>query len=346
MYKIKNYLILGILIVLAFVLVSCSADDLWNDGKKYNFGAAGLGTAGKRLVNEATESIDGFSAGFDSCFKWEEEPFEDNGQGKLLAKISVPINTVAEEDPASFDGNERLTAYVREIVSGILKALQTSESDEEIKKALEKPYTGVTGQGPVYKTMGGVISGIVGDDVLTSIGALVGLFNEEAEAGINRVSCYSVPMPISSYDFLILLNKAMDILIDNVPLVLKLVNFDSLIAQATEDSPKDVSRAVSSSSLRYIPDGIETSVGERSDYQTVGDKLAFAIIYDIFDTLDTIFDRFRADFGEDITLFSPEWIISNTADQFDRLMSDFYVLGYIYSVHIEYAGFVGNMLKK
>ena len=38
--------------------------------------------------------------------------------------------------------------------------------------------------------------------------------------------------------------------------------------------------------------------------------------------------------------------MSNTADQFDRLISDLYVLGYIYSVHIEYAGFVGNLMKK
>ena len=346
MFKSRNFLFLGILLILVCLLGGCSADNLWNDGNKFNLGAAGLGTAGKRLVSDATENINGFSEGFDSCFKWDPEPFQENEQGKKLAKISIPINTVAEEDPSSFDGNERLTAYVREVVTGILKALESSESDAEIREALAKPYTGVTGEGPVYKTMGGVLSGIVGDDVLTSIGALVGLFNEEAEAGINRVSSYSVPMPISSYDFLILLNKALDIVIDNVPLILKLVNFDNLIAQATEESPKDVSRAFSSSYLKYIPDGIEADVGERDDYQTVGDKLAFAIIYDVFDTLDTIFDRFRADFGDNLDSFNPGWVISNTSDQFDRLFSDLYVLGYIYDVHIEYAGFVGNLIKQ
>lgn len=345
MYKLKNSLAIGILLVLALILAGCSADDLWNDGNKYNLDAAGLGTAGKRLVNEATESIDGFTVNFDSCFKWVAEPFLVNEQGQKLAKLSIPIQTVADEDPASFDGNEKLTAYVRETVSGILKALQSSESDEEIRKALSKPYTGVTAEGPAYKSMGGVISGIFGDDVLTSIGALVSMFNEEAGAGIERVRGYSVPMPISSYDFLILLNKAMDIVIDNVPMIMKLLHFDEMFA-SVEDSSEDVSKATGTSLLKYIPDGIEADVGQRS-YQTVGDKLAFAIIYDVFDALDTIFTEFREQVGDDnLDSFNPAWIVSSTVDQFDRLVSDFYVLGYIYGVHIEYAGFVGNMLKK
>ena len=342
MHKIKIHLILGVLLAMVILLAGCSADDLWNTNNKLNLGAAGLGTAGKRVVNEAVESIDGFSENFDSCFTWDPEPFTNKeGSDKKLAKLGVSTQKVSEEDPASFDGNDRLAGSVREIVTGILKALESSSSDEEIRKALAKPYTGVTNGGPVHRTMDDVITGIVGDDVLDQIEILVGLFNEEAAAGISRVRSYSVPMPISSYDFLILLDKAMDIVVDNVPLILKLVNFDSMIAQATEESPK----AVSSSYLRYIPDGIEANVGNRADYQTVGDKIAFAIIYDVFDTLDTIFDRFRADFGDSLDSFSPGWVVSNTADQFDRLISDLYVLGYIYAVHIEYAGFVGNLIK-
>lgn len=336
-------------LILALFLVGCSADSLWNDGNKakFNLGSAGLGTAGKRLVSEATESINGFSEAFDSCFTWDPEPFTvQEGSDKKLAKLGVSTKEVEEADPTSFDGNDRLAVSVREIVTEILKALESSESDEEIRKALAQPYKGVTEGGPVHRTMDDVISGIIGDDVLDQIEVLVGLFNEEAASGISRIRSYSVPMPISSYDFLILLDKVMTIVVDNVPLILKLINFDSLVAQATEESPKDLSRAVSSSYLKYIPDGIEANVGERDSYQTVGDKIAFAIIYDVFDTLDTIFDRFREDFGDNLDSFNPGWVVSNTADQFDRLISDLYVLGYIYSVHIEYAGFVGNLMKK
>ena len=324
-----------ILIAVALILVGCSADALQNAdmGRLQN---AGLGKAGNRLVDEATASIDGFVESYESCFGWNEEPFKEEG-GKKLAYINIPVATITAEDPLSFDGNERITESVSKVVSAILKALETSASDEDIRYALLQPYEGVLVGGDVYRTMGGVVGGIVGDEVRDTIEMLVTMFNEEAGAGVDRVLSYSIPIPTYSYDFLILLDKALEIVTDNVPLVLKLLNFDPLIAEDTG------SKALSASYLQYIPDGIESDVGDR-DYQTVGDKIAFAIIYDIFDALYEIFRGFNELFSDDADAFTPGWIVKNTADQFDRLISDFTVLGYIYGVHIEYAGFVGDMI--
>ena len=324
-----------ILIAVALILVGCSADALQNAdmGRLQN---AGLGNAGSRLVDQAAESVGGFITSYESCFDWNPEPFKEE-EGKKLARANISVLTLSE-DSSSIDGRARIAEAVREVVYGILKALETSSSDKEIREALLQPYTGVLDGGPVYRTMGGVVGGIIGEDTRDTIEMLVTMFNEEAGAGVDRVLSYSIPLPTSSYDFLILLDKAMEIVIDNVPLVLKLMNFDTLVA---EDSG---SKALSSSYLKYIPEGIESDVGTRS-YQTVGDKIAFAIIYDIFDALDLIFDRFREEFSDDISSFSPGWIVKNTADQFDRLISNIFVLGYIYGIHIEYAGLVGNMLK-
>ena len=308
-------------IALALFLVGCSADDLQNAdmGRLQN---AGLGNAGKKVVDEVVKTINGFTSEYEACFSWNPAP-------AVIEKT---------EDPSSFDGDARITESVGKVVSGILRALESSSPDEKIRRALLKPYSGGNDGGQAFKSVGDVVGGLVGDEIVEGIHSILELFNEDAGAGYARICGYSVPMPISSYDFLILLKKALTIVADNVELVLKLLDFDSLTAVDSD------SKALSASYLKYIPDGIASNVGSRM-YQTVGDKIAIAIIYDVFDALYEIFRGFNELLSDDVDAFTPGWIVKNTAEQFDRVISDFTVLGYIYGVHIEYAGLVGNLIK-
>lgn len=100
--------------------------------------------------------------------------------------------------------------------------------------------------------------------------------------------------------------------------------------------------------LAAIPDKISQYVGNRT-YQTVGDKLAVCLIYDVLDAVKVCLDRY-VQMHPDEELFKEyadltyKWVLANCGAQLDRVMADLTLLAYIYDIRLDVAGIVGGLL--
>ena len=328
-----------ILLVSAALLIGCSADDLQKMNSSIGrLDGAGLGTAGNKVVKEASDTVDSFVENFENCFVWYDPVFiEEEGTGRKLAN-GFSIITDTEEDPEDFDGDVRITGLTRDVVRLILKAGESKASDKALREALSAKYEGDLREGPAFRKVEDTFSGTDGMDPTQYLVVVLQRFSENAEDRVNQIKQYSIPMPFSSYDMLLVMNKGLLIMFSNVPFIRTMLG---LYKQNNQEEGKAVSSAsLNVESLRYIPEGIEASVGDR-EYQTVGDKLAIAIIYDMMDALGTVCIRFSEDNQEELSF---DWILKNNGDQIDRITSDLHAIAYIYDFHIDVAGFLGEFM--
>ena len=328
-----------ILLVSAALLVSCSADDLQKMNSSLGrLDNAGLGTAGDTAVKEASDTINSFVEDFENCFSWYDPVFvEEEETGRKLA-TGFDIIKDTEEDPDDFDGNARIVSLARDAVRLILKAKESKASDKALREALSARYDGDLKEGPVFRKVEDAVTGFNGSDPTQLLGFVLQNFSENAEERMNQIRQYPIPMPFSTYDMLILMDKGLMLMFRNVQFFSTMLG---LYKQDNSDEGKAVSRAsLNLDVIKYIPAGIASSVGER-EYQTVGDKIAIAIIYDMMDALGTVCTRFSDDNQEALNL---DWILKNNGDQIDRITSNLYAIAYIYDFRIDVAGFLQEFM--
>ena len=325
-----------ILLVSAVLFVGCSADDLQKAGSSIGrLDGAGLGNAGNEVVRESSETINSFIENYENCFSWYDPLFvEEEGTGRKLAN-GFDVIKDTEENPDDFDGNARITELTRNAVGLILKTKESKASDKALREALSARYDGDLKEGPVFRKVEDAVTGFNGSDPTQLLGYVLQNFTENAEERMNQIRQYPIPMPFSTYDMLILMDKGLMLMLRNTSF------FATMLGLNKQDSPEEgkaVSRAtLNLDSIKYIPANIESSVGDR-EYQTVGDKLAIAIINDMMDALGTVCSE---DNQEALSL---DWILKNNGDQIDRVTGDLYAIAYIYDFHIDVAGFLREFM--
>lgn len=324
-----------ILLVTALLLAGCSADDLQKASSSIGrLDGAGLGNAGNEVVKEASDTINSFIDNYEKCFSWYDPVFViEEGTGNKLA-TGFDIISDTEEDPDDFDGNARMIDLTRDAVSLILKAEESKASDKDLREALSARYDGDLKEGPVFRKVDDAVSGIYGTDPLQLLGIVLQSFTENAEERMNQIRQYPIPMPFSSYDMLIVMSKGLLLMLRNAQFI------DTMLGLYRQNKTEGGKAVFNVGSLKYIPANIEASVGDRK-YQTVGDKLAIAIIYDMMDALGTVCSRFSDNNQETLRI---DWILSNNGDQIDRVTSDLLAIAYIYDFHIDTAGFIGEFM--
>ena len=100
--------------------------------------------------------------------------------------------------------------------------------------------------------------------------------------------------------------------------------------------------------LKRIPERISQYVGDRT-YQTVGDKLAVCLIYDVLDAVNVVLDTYVAQHPDEEMFkeyadLNYKWVLANCGAQLDRVMSDLTLFAYIYDIRLDVAGLVSGLL--
>ena len=348
MHKTRNHLILCILLVSALFLAGCSADDLQKTGESMgNIGKAGIGNAGESLVSDAVETVDAFVSNYEFCIRYYDPLFViDEEKEKAQAML------LKNEKDDGYDGAKGLRELAASVVSQIGKATETSSSDKALREALAKPYSepGVTYGRPVFRRFGDALEGsLTGSGIVSMLAMLATMGGVNLPPGlVENITGYIVPIPTQAYDVLPLLeNKAM-----------VLASYIMELVQYNKDHPKptpepEPGTPFDFSTLLSIPEGIAANTGDRK-YQTVGDKISFALLYDIFDVAESVFVDYRKthlvdpnDENSDVDYaeFGFDWIMKNCSRYIDRVVADVNTIGYINGTHIDAAGIIGSYVS-
>lgn len=342
------------LIVLAF-MIGCSADALMQTSEKMeNMGKAGMGKAGEAVVEEAVTETDGFVVKNESYLKYYSPLYnivvdEETGQEREKAN-TITVKTTVDDD---FDGEQALRDLCASFVAKVGKATETSASDKALIEALAKPYpeTGVTYGRPIFRRFGDALAGSeTGSGILGMLLMLATMDGIELPAGlVDNITNYIVPIPIQAYDTLPILNKVMVMAAH----ILSLVQYNKEHPQpAPEPGPSGAS--FDYTGLLAIPESIAAHTGDRT-YQTVGDKISVALLYDILDAANSVFVEYenthRTDPNDqysqvDFSEFGFEWIMKNCAGYIDRVVADLNAIGYINGTHIDAASIIGSYVSQ
>ena len=347
-------LIAAAFLVLA-VMVGCSADALMQTSEKMeNMGKAGMGKAGEAVVEEAVTETDGFVAKDESYLKFYSPLYdivvdEETGQEREKANI-VTVKTMVDDE---FDGEQALRDLCASFVTKIGKATETSASDKALLDALAKPYpeTGVTYGRPIFRKFGDALAASdTGSGILGMLVMLATMDGIELPPGlVDNITNYNVPIPIQAYDTLPILNKVMVV----ASHILSLVQYNKDHPQPTPE-PTPSGATFDYTSLLAIPEGIAAHTGDRT-YQTVGDKISVALLYDILDAANSVFVEYenthRTDPNDqysqvDFSEFGFKWIMKNCSGYIDRVIADLNAIGYINGTHIDAASIIGSYVSQ
>ena len=317
-----NFIWIAALVVLAVsFLVSCSADSLMNSsevlGKLAN---AGAGSAGEKYVKAAESSVSSFIEGYEANIDW--------------ASISRSVDSEDNESVSSVkfiseDAEKTAKSLLQDVVSDILKATEAGYSDKALRSALDSEYKGNAAEYFSYREMGSILT-CTGFDMILGLAL-------SAET-LDMVKAYEIPFPLQGSDFLLLANKAVNMMFSHIGLVNKIKSGGS-----GSGSKFDIK------TLQYIPDSITKHVGERTA-PTVGDKIAFYSVFDVIDTLYKVLDKYKAQYpsetGDDLYgSLTADWILGQCSAELDNVMSELMVIGYIYDFNIDVASLVGNLIS-
>lgn len=331
------------LALLAFV-VSCSADDLQKTGESMgSIGKAGMGTAGENLVSDAVETVEAFVANYEFCFRYYDPLYVIEDERERAQ--SMPVKT---ESGDGYDGEKGLINLSASIVSAIGKATQTSTSDKALRDALAKPYpeTGKTYGRPVFRKFGDALNGsLTGSGIIDAIAFFATLDGIQLPEGLmENISNCIVPIPIQAYDTLPILDKSLSL----ASHIIMLVQYNKEHPQPTPPSPSE-GGSVDTNLLLAIPESIAAHTGDRT-YQTVGDKITYALLYDVVISADDIFSKYEEthkDENDDVDYseFGFKWIMANCGALLDRVVADITTIGYINGTHIDAAGIIGSYVS-
>ena len=342
-------LIAAALIILA-ILVGCSAEDLQKSSESFSeMGKAGMGKAGEAVVEEAVAETDGFVEKNESYLVYYNPLYdivvdEQTGLEKEKANI-VTVKTVTD---SGFDGNQALRELCASFVSKIGKATETSASDKALLDALAKPYpeTGTTYGRPVFRRFGDALAASeTGSGILGLLAMMSTMDGVELPEGLTEsITDYIVPIPIQAYDTLPILNETML----TASYILELVTYN-------KEHPKpEPEISFDYNSLLSIPESIAAHTGDR-EYQTVGDKICVALLYDILDAVNGVFGDYKKTHLKDPTNeysdvdyseFDFEWIMKNCGSYIDRVVADVNAIGYINGTHIDAASIIGSYVSQ
>ena len=353
--KIKGIGLIVIALAMIGLLAGCSADALIKTSESMEgMGKAGMGKAGETFVEAAVTETDGFVSKNESYLNYSDPLFdvvvdEITGQEMEKAKL-VTVKTVGSDE---FDGDKALRELCASFVSKVGKATETSASDKALREALDKPYQepGKTYGRPIFRKFGDALagsetgSGIIG--LLTMMMTMDGIKLDPNL--VSNITNYIVPIPIQAYDTLPILNRTLSL----AGHILQLVQYNKAHPKP-EPEPSGSGATFDFKSLLSIPDGIAKHTGDRK-YQTVGDKISVALLYDILDAVDNVFRNYESthltdpenpNSDVDFSDFGFQWIMKNCGSYVDRVVSDVNAIGYINGTHIDAAGIIGSYLSQ
>ena len=340
-------LIAAVLVVLA-VMVGCSADALMQTSEKMeNMGKAGMGKAGEAVVEEAVTETDGFVVKNESCFNYYNPPYDpETGKANIV--------TVKTMEDGGIDGEQALRDLCASFVTKIGKATETSASDKALLDALAKPYpeTGATYGGPVFRKFGDALAGSdTGSGILGMLLMLATMDGIELPPDlVDNITNYNVPIPIQAFDTLPILNKSMLV----ASYILELVQYKKAHPEPTPEPEPSGGASFDYTSLLAIPESIAAHTGDR-DYQTVGDKISVALLYDIMDAVSGVFADYKKthltdqtnEYSDvDYSEFDFKWIMKNCGGYIDRVVADVNAIGYINGTHIDAASIIGSYVSQ
>ena len=353
--KIKGIGLIVLALALTGLLAGCSADALMQTSEKMEgMGKAGMGKAGETFVEAAVTETDGFVAKNESYLNYSDPLFdvvvdEITGQEMEKAKL-VTVKTVGSDE---FDGDKALRELCASFVSKVGKATETSASDKALREALDKPYpeTGKTYGRPIFRKFGDALSGSeTGSGIIGLLTMMMTMEGVKLDPNlVSNITGYIVPIPIQAYDTLPILNKTLPMAAH----ILQLVQYNKAHPKP-EPEPSGSGATFDFKSLLSIPEGIAKHTGDRK-YQTVGDKISVALLYDILDAADNVFKNYENTHRKDpenpnsdvdFADFGFQWIMKNCGSYVDRVVADVNAIGYINGTHIDAAGIIGSYLSQ
>lgn len=343
----KSLILISALVVLA-VLVGCNADQIAGFGKGMEkIGDMGLGTRNNESMNAAVENVKTFIETSEKCFNWPENiDFDDDKD------VSAAFVTFIEPD-----GGKQFRNTISYTIDNLLNAKDSSAKSKELRSALDAKYDGVTKQAKteknlykLFKRCPNLLAGIM----VAAVTDESGLFNpafarkrlmdkglsKEAVDALVSVLEKNLPMPVSTYDVIFILN----LITDNAQSLLE-------VYQTISGSGGGSGKKLDLTALKNFQEGIAASVGDR-DYETVGDRLTFNILYYLIYSLKELNDMYKAseeyeklDDGHKYDEFF-EYVLNNPDGFafFDRFLNGLQAIGYIYDVKLDVTGLVSNAI--
>ena len=321
-------------VCIALLFVSCDAESIMNTGSTLGIlSSAGLGNAGDKVVKAAADTTVSFVQQYEQCIDWstyQAGTAEEPVAGSLAWKLG---------------GNVGAKNLLTNLADKILSAAGTSSSDREVRQALAKRYDGMTCDWPAYTVTGElidswpVLSGIVG--ALPAFGLVL------PPETMEKVRAYVLPFPIQPFDLSLLMNKLLEIAATNIPLIQHLSGGGS--GGGGGEGGGEGGSSFDASALLAIPENIKKAVNGRT-YQTVGDKIAACLVYDIVDELNVSLGRFNAAFPDDddsdFAHLKAEWFLANCQKSIDRILCDLNLLAYIYDFHLDSASIISGAIGR
>lgn len=376
-----------------------------------SLGSAGLGKAGEKAVSETAKEVEQFIASYESCLKPRTMFTASVGgvekisfpllDGALSDTSFFFKSTAAGDD---FDGDPRLIALMHVLSADIQSARNTGRSDKPIRDALDARYDGSHSYAPAFKKFGGIIdswqqlSDLIDNaytimewaDILNLIfeNPTVESVTNLVRATIDSVRNFDLLIPVQAHDFFMVLDKAINLVQNHFMLGVNIAlgNYPpsgggsggqggggqggQSGGQGGGGGQSGGSSGFSINDLKYIYDGVVSYVGDRT-YQTVGDKMAICLMYDVLDAAKSILDKYVEDnpdefkvledllapdselsvldvlagIGEMYSDLDYKWVLMNSDSELDRVISDLTLITYIYDIRIDIPGLIRGLLN-
>ena len=319
----KSIIVICAVLVLALV-AGCSADSIMRTGKAMGkLGDASFGGVGVKLADDAAKSVDDFTEKLEALLSFDGVSRTGEGADEKIEGV-VMLNGGGFSD--------KFSALMKDVVDKILAAKNSSASDAKIRAALDTLYKDYDGVKKKYtgKTIGW--SGHKAMKELINCSALpANLISMVPGFDVTKLYAYDVPFPFHESDILALISRAGTIAMTNMSFVKKLMEGGG------GQSKFNISQ------LKYIPESISSYVGKRMD-PTVGDKLAFYIIYDLVDTTARVLKKYSQAYPGDYDHLTADWLFKNCVSELDRAMADLSAIGYIYDFGVDVSGIAASLI--
>ena len=325
----KFIIVICSVLVLALV-AGCSADSIMSTGKAMGkIGNATIGGVGDKLADKATASVEGFIEKLEALLAFDG--VERTGEGadeKISGLVSLAGGGFSDE----------YSKLMKDTVDSLLAANDSSSSDSRIRAALNTPYKDYDGVKKPYKGKTYDWSGHKAMKELINCSAIpTNMISMVPGFDVTKLYVYNVPFPFHESDIIALITRAANTAISNFALVKKIMN-----GGGGGQSKFNISQ------LKYIPESIEAYVGNRID-PSVGDKLAFYIVYDLVDTTSLVLKKYREAYpseesGKEYDNFTADWLLKNCGTELDRVMADLSAIGYIYDFGVDVSGIVASLI--
>ena len=348
----KSFIILGILIVVVALVVSCNPDQLSKTGQFLsNLSDAGLVSRNTKFVNDAAVNVKSFIEESEKAFDWPgslepgpdydvEVPFKigDAGEKFFVDTVDKTVEMLlAARDSSAKD------AVLREALSAKYNGKTSREEDHIL--TTKNLYNGIKRERHIQVILHVVETALSTPErsnmafVLNMLG-LKGITVDTVEEGINKAKEIELPFPLQSYDYALLVGK----LFDQVKAIQEAVQ--------TSSSASGDRKNVNLDALKRFQKDIATSTSERN-YQTVGDKIAVGITFSILKKVIEINNAYVANpnyYGKceeghkydlffDFLLTEPEG-----KGKLDGLLSGLDAISYIYGVKLDMAGLISGAI--